>query len=260
MLNIQHLKKSFPVKTNWFGRPTAFIHAVNDVSLAVKPGENLGIVGESGSGKTTIARILMNLYKADQGVVSFEGADVKKNRRGYRRSIQMVFQDPYSSLDPRMTVYGILVEGLTLNAGKYPKRSDKEARCLEILDAVGLKNDGILNRFPHEFSGGERQRIAIARALMLQPKILILDEAVSSLDVLMQDQILELLINLQKKFPITYIFISHNLKVIKKVCPAMVVMHQGKIVEAGLTDQIFRHPQHPYTQKLLKAAIHYQAE
>ncbi len=273
MLHITNLKKSFPVKTNWFGRPTAFIHAVNDVSLMVNPGENLGVVGESGSGKTTIARILMGLYKADAGKIIFVETGFKPvstvtrlrrsgmtNKKVFRKSIQMVFQDPYSSLDPRMTVYRILVEGLTLDPKKYPKRRDKELRCLEVLDAVGLKQEGILNRYPHEFSGGERQRIAIARALMLQPKILILDEAVSSLDVLMQDQILKLLVDLQAKFDVTYIVISHNLKVIKKICRNTIVMYQGKIVESGPVDTVFNHPQHPYTQKLLKAAIHYQAE
>jgi len=295
MLTVQNLKKSFPVKTNWLGRPTAFVHAVDGVSFELKPGEHLGIVGESGSGKTTVARMLTGLYQPDSGEIVFNklssqrklGSSVFQNdltskdtgsrrplevpgTRGVKpgmtknkvflQSIQMVFQDPYSSLDPRMTVYGILIEGLTLNPKKYPKRKDKEKRCREVLDAVGLKQEGILNRFPHEFSGGERQRIAIARALMLEPKILILDEAVSSLDILMQGQILELLKDLQRRFSVTYIFIFHNLKVIKKTCRHVIVMHQGKIVESGSAASVFNSPQHPYTQKLLSAALHYRAE
>ena len=275
MLTVQNLKKSFPVKTNWLGRPTAFVHAVDGVSFELKSGEHLGIVGESGSGKTTVARMLTGLYQPDSGEIVFNKLSSRRplevpGTRGVKpgmtknkvflQSIQMVFQDPYSSLDPRMTVYGILIEGLTLNPRKYPKRKDKERRCLEILDAVGLKQEGILNRFPHEFSGGERQRIAIARALMLEPKILILDEAVSSLDILMQGQILELLKDLQRRFSVTYIFISHNLKVIKKTCRHVIVMHQGKIVESGSAASVFNSPQHPYTQKLLSAALHYRAE
>lgn len=263
LLEVKNLKKSFPIEKDFAGRPTKFVHAVNDVSFSLNKGDSLGLVGESGCGKTTLARLLMKIYPIDSGEIFWNGKDISKPKKSllkeYRKSLQMVFQDPFSSLDPRWTVFRILNEALTADPKKYPTRSQKEKRVQDMLKAVGLTKSGMLNRYPHEFSGGERQRIAIARALMISPEMLILDEAVSSLDVLVQDQILDLLADLQKEFNLTYLFISHNLKVIRRVCSKVAVMYRGKIVEYGPVEDIFQNPQHAYTKHLLKAAISYES-
>ena len=238
------------------------LKAVNDVSLRIVPYENMGLVGESGCGKTTLARIILKLYSLDSGSMIFDGTDIthitQKRFRPLRRHIQMVFQDPYSSLDPRFTVRDILQEALYLDIKGYCSLTQREQRMISLLHDVQLKGD-VLNYYPHEFSGGERQRIAIARALIVNPKLLILDESVSSLDVLIQDQILNLLKGLQERYSITYLFISHNLKVVKRLCQRIAVMYQGRIVEIGSRDQVFNNPLHNYTKDLLKAALEYQS-
>ncbi|MEI7999462.1 MAG: ATP-binding cassette domain-containing protein, partial [Candidatus Omnitrophota bacterium] len=233
ILEVFNLKKSF-----------GSIRAVDGVSFSITQGENLSIIGESGCGKSTLAKLMVGLLKADGGEI-----------KGEKNTIQMVFQDPYSSLDPLWTVSSILKEALWR---QRLSRLVQQEKIQEILESVGLKAE-MLNRFPHEFSGGERQRIAIARALLTKPKILILDEAVSSLDVLVQKQIIELLMEIKRKFNLTYIFISHNLRIVKNFSDRISVMHNGKIIESGLSKIIFDSPQQPYTQQLLRAAFEYQA-
>ena len=261
MLEIIGLKKYFPVRSGTWGRVTGQTRAVDGVDLCVHKGQDLGLVGESGSGKSTIARLVLNLIRPDSGKIIFEGWEVssfnKKQWQSVRREIQMVFQDPYSSLDPRMSIRSVLGEPMRLAPEKFRSREEREERMVFLLRAVGLSEDA-LSRYPHEFSGGERQRIAIARALVVEPKLLILDEAVSSLDVLVQEQILGLLARLKKEFGLTYLFISHNLRVVRKVCEQVAVMYSGKIVEAGSTQDILDRPFHPYTRNLMKAAMDYQ--
>lgn len=261
LLEITNLKKYFPLKSPPWAKEKNCVRAVDGVSLSVNAGENFSIVGESGSGKSTLARVVMKLIAADEGRLLFNGTDYTrlKGRKmaGLYRDIQMVFQDPYSSLDPRFSVRRILSEAFVLLKAEKPSGSEKEQRMARMLNAVGLSAD-VLPRYPHEFSGGERQRIAIARALMVQPKLLILDEAVSSLDVLIQAQILELLAKLQKDFHLTYLFISHNLKVVRKISQRVAVMYKGRIVELAPVAGLFENPLHEYTRELLSAAIEYK--
>jgi len=255
LVELRHVKKHFNVS----GRSA--VKAVDGVDLVINEGENLGLVGESGSGKTTLGRLILKLYTPDAGSIVIEGKDWTKlsstQLRPLRKNVQVVFQDPYNSLDPRFSVAGILNEALVAQGTKLP-RSAKEERLVEILKAVGLSADA-LSRFPHEFSGGERQRIAIARSLLMNPKLLILDEAVSSLDVLIAAQIIELLKNLQVKYNVTYLFITHNLRVVRKLCQKVAVMNSGRIVEMGKTQDIFDNPLHPYTKELMAAALSYQS-
>ena len=237
------------------------VRAVDQVTLRVTQGINLGLVGESGCGKTTLSRILMKLITCDQGSIIYEGKDITRFKfnqlMDFRKSVQMVFQDPYNSLDPRFTIRRILNEAMILNQKIYKSEDERLEHLKGFLASVSLNKD-ILNRYPHEFSGGERQRIALARALIVSPKLIILDEAVSSLDVIIQNEILTLLKDLQKKFNVTYLFVSHNLKVVRKICQVIAVMYKGKIIEMASKDEIFNNPIHPYTKQLLSAAIHYK--
>ena len=253
LLEIKNLSKHF--STN-----KSVVRAVDDVSLAMSDGENLGLVGESGSGKTTLARMLVRLIRPDAGTIRLAGEDIvhlpRQQTLLFRRNVQMVFQDPYGSLDPRLTIYRILAESFVLERGV--SKTQQEQRIVQVLSEVGLKAD-ILARFPHEFSGGERQRVAIARALLMNPRLLILDEAVSSLDVLIQAQIIELLKEIQSRRQVTYLFVTHNLRVVQKLCQRTAVMYSGKIVELAATAEVFKNPIHPYTQRLLAAALEYRA-
>ncbi len=261
LLELKNIKKYFPVKGGFFGTTGEHVKAVDGIDFAMKPGENISLVGESGCGKTTLARIILRLMEADTGSIVFDGQDITRfsSRQMIqpRKNMQMVFQDPYSSLDPRFTIRRVMREGLTPEKGLYRSEEEKQDRARELLESVQLSGD-ILSRYPHEFSGGERQRIAIARALMLNPKLLVLDEAVSSLDVIIQKQLIDLLASLQEKFDLTYLFISHNLKVVKKISHKIAVMYRGKIVEVAATDEIFKNPLHPYTKELLAAAVDYK--
>ncbi|OGX29107.1 MAG: hypothetical protein A2705_01075 [Omnitrophica WOR_2 bacterium RIFCSPHIGHO2_01_FULL_52_10] len=261
LLELKNIRKSFPVKGGSLSRPRSFVRAVDGVDLALASGENLGLVGESGCGKTTLGRVIVKLTAPESGNILFAGKDITflpgRQFREYRKKMQMVFQDPYSSLDPRFTVCRILEEAMTLEWRKYSTSVKRRERAAQLLKAVGL-TPGMMERFPHEFSGGERQRIAIARALVLNPKLLILDEAVSSLDVLMQQQILDLLDGLQKEFQVTYLFISHNLRVVAKISRRIAVMYQGRIVESAPTRELLNNPLHPYTKELLAAAVDYK--
>ncbi len=255
LCQLKNVKKYFSVQSP--ARQT--IKAVDGVDVSINEGEVFSVVGESGSGKTTLGRILADLYRPDSGEVLFEGRNIHSmNRldyRRYRRGVQIVFQDPYSSLDPRYNVQRILLEAFTLQ-DKMDKAIQYE-QMAESLRAVDLSSD-VLLRYPHEFSGGERQRIAIARAVLCRPKLVILDEAVSSLDVLVQDQILKLLDALQAQFGLTYFFISHNLRVVRKISDKIAVMYKGRIVESGPVHELMDNPQHPYTKELLTAAVEYK--
>ncbi|MCC6758300.1 MAG: ABC transporter ATP-binding protein [Candidatus Omnitrophica bacterium] len=255
LVELRGVKKHFAA----VGAQNKVIKAVDGVDLVIKQGENLGLVGESGSGKTTLGRLILKLYDADAGSILFEGQDWAKlssrELRPLRRKVQVVFQDPYNSLDPRFSIRAVLAETFL---GQKLTKAAQEQRMKDMLKSVGL-DEQALNRFPHEFSGGERQRIAIARSLLMNPKLLILDEAVSSLDVLIAAQIIELLKDLQAQYQVTYLFITHNLRVVKKLCQKIAVMNSGRIIEMAKTDDLFQQPLHPYTQELLSAALSYRS-
>ena len=236
------------------------VRAVNDVSFTVDEGETIGIVGESGCGKTTLGRCIVRAYEPTSGSVTYTAEDGnaidflkidKKTMKQYRKEIQMIFQDPYSSLDPRMTVLDIIKEPLLANFPKMPKE-EMERRVMDIAAKVGL-NTSYLKRYPHAFSGGQRQRIGIARALVLNPRVIVCDEAVSALDVSIQAQVINLLHDLQKEFNLTYLFISHDLSVVEYISDKVGVMYLGKLVEFAETKDLFSHPMHPYTESLLSA-------
>ncbi|MCA9404005.1 MAG: ABC transporter ATP-binding protein [Candidatus Omnitrophica bacterium] len=259
ILELKNITKTYPLKSGFGTKTGKVVRAVNNVSLGVEKGESISLVGESGCGKTTLARVIMQLIRPDGGNILYDGKKVDRtNIATYRKDVQMVFQDPYSSLDPRYTIRRVIDEGMALDKTRFKTQQEREMRIQKMLGAVQLKQD-MLGRYPHEFSGGERQRIAIARALVLNPTLLILDEAVSSLDVLVQEEILKLLASLQKDFNLTYVFISHNLKVVKRISRRVAVMYKGKIVELAKTEDIFNNPLHSYTRDLLSAAVDYKS-
>ena len=255
VLKIQNLKTFFPVKGGFFGGTSDYVKAVNDVSFDVFPGETLGLVGESGCGKTTIGRTIIQLEKATEGKMIYKGKDITKmsaeELRAFRKEVQIIFQDPYSSLNPRMTIGNAIMEPMQVHS-ILDNDNERKKKVEELLSKVNL-DPSHFYRYPHEFSGGQRQRIGIARALAVSPKFIICDESVSALDVSVQAQVLNLLNELKKEFGLTYIFISHDLSVVKYMSDRMVVMQEGKIEEMGDADQIYSSPNTPYTQKLIDA-------
>lgn len=252
LLKVDNLKKYFPITGGLLGRKVGEVKAVDDVSFYVNKGETLGLVGESGCGKSTTGRVLMRLIEPTEGKVEFEGKDLTKLKaeemRRIRKEIQMVFQDPFASLNPRHTVEKILEEPLIVHGIK--DKDERKRRVKEMLEVVGL-NSYHAKRYPHQFSGGQRQRIGIARALMTKPKLIIADEPVSALDVSIQSQVLNLLEDLQKEFQLTYIFIAHDLGVVKHISDRVGVMYLGRLVEITEADKLYDNPLHPYTKALL---------
>ncbi|WP_104748032.1 ABC transporter ATP-binding protein [Helicobacter cetorum] len=257
LLEVRNLKKTYSIDRGWF-KPKSQIQALRGVSFEIKPKEVLSIVGESGCGKSTTAKILVGMEKLDSGEVLFNHHNLLKNLNDfkpnewldYRKKVQMIFQDPYSSLNPRWKVGEIIAEPLLLNS-RLSKDEIRE-KVLEMMQKVGLKLEWI-NRYPHEFSGGQRQRIGIARALVLNPSIVVCDEPVSALDVSIQAQVLNLLLDLQQEMGLTYVFISHDLGVVEHISDRIIVMNKGEIVEFGDVDSIIESPKHAYTKKLLSA-------
>ena len=249
LLQVSHLKKYFNV-----GKGLT-LTAVDDVSFEIRSGKTLGLVGESGCGKTTVGRTIVRLYEPTAGQVLFDGQDVHKlDRRGYKnltRRIQMIYQDPYASLDPRFTVGDIIGEGLDIHK-IYKTRRERDERVYELLHMVGLNKEHA-SRFPHEFSGGQRQRVGIARSLALNPEFIVCDEAISALDVSIQAQIINLLMKFQRELGLTYLFIAHDLSMVRHISDHTAVMYLGVMVEKGETEDVYQHPLHPYTRGLLSA-------
>lgn len=254
VLKVEHLKKYFPVKGKLFSSSKGTVHAVDDVSFEIVKGETFGLVGESGCGKSTLSRTVLNLVTADGGQIIFNGEDITglkgKGMERNRQKMRMIFQQPYGSLNPRERVKDII--GAPLKLHHLVERNKLEEEILRLMEMVGLNREW-LNRFPHEFSGGQRQRIGIARALAGRPELIICDEPVSALDVSIQSQILNLLKDLQKEFGLTYLFISHNLSVVKFMADRIAVMYLGVIVEMAESEEIYEHALHPYTKALLSA-------
>jgi oligopeptide/dipeptide ABC transporter ATP-binding protein len=254
LLEIRDLKKHFPVGEGLFSRGKGAVKAVDGVDLDVKEGETLGLVGESGCGKSTLGRAILRLIEPTGGEVKFQGKNLlalsQRELRDMRREMQIIFQDPYASLNPRMRIGDIVGEGLEIH--KLAKGRAKRERVMELLHQVGLREDHY-GRYPHEFSGGQRQRIGIARALAVSPKFIVCDEPVSSLDVSIQAQIINLLQELQEKLRLTYLFISHDLRVVEHISHRVAIMYLGKVVEIADSETIYRDPKHPYTRALLSA-------
>jgi oligopeptide/dipeptide ABC transporter ATP-binding protein len=254
LLVVEDLKKHYPVRGGVWGGTVGHVRAVDGVSLSVRQGETLGLVGESGCGKSTLGRTVMRLEDPTDGRVTFEGRDLAHASRRelfeLRRDIQMIFQDPYSSLNPRMSVGEIVREPLLVH--RVGTRAEQVETVRALFQTVGLSAD-MLDRYPHEFSGGQRQRIGVARALTLDPKLIIADEPVSALDVSVQSQVLNLMVRLQRERGLTYVFISHDLSVVQHVSDTVAIMYLGRIVEKGPVDRIFEAPAHPYTRALLQA-------
>ncbi len=255
LLEVKGLKKYFPITAGLFKQTVGNVKAVDDISFDLKTGETLGIVGESGCGKSTMGRMIMRVLEPTSGRIILDGEDITKMKglklRDIRPKFQMVFQDPYASLNPRMTIQNIIAEPLIVNAMATPKHAIY--RVNQLLETVGLRQEDRL-RYPHEFSGGQRQRIGIARALALNPKLIVADEAVSALDVSIQSQILNLMVDLKKELDLSYIFISHNLAVVRHISDRVGVMYLGQMMEIAPKDELYTKPLHPYTQALLSAA------
>ena len=253
LLSVKNLEKKFPVQRGLFKKTVGHIHAVDGVSFDIAQGETLGLVGESGCGKSTTARVILRLLEATGGEVTFNGRSIHSltddEMRDLRKDIQIVFQDPYASLNPRMTVRQIVAEPLIVHG---MATDDSDPRVDEMIELCGLSRE-FGNRYPHEFSGGQRQRVGIARALVTNPKLVVLDEPVSALDVSVQAQILNLLDDLRDRFGFSYLFVAHDLSVVSHISSRVAVMYLGKIVEIGTREEIFNHPQHPYTKALISA-------
>ncbi|MHB8062235.1 MAG: ABC transporter ATP-binding protein [Ruminiclostridium sp.] len=254
LVEVKNLMKYFNLENDFLGRPTSVLKAVDDVSFQIHKREAFGLVGESGCGKTTIGKLLVNLYTPTRGQIFFDGTDLtalsSKKRREFCKDIQLIFQDPYASLNPRMTVGDIIAEPIKIN-NLLPK-DQIEKRVTYLLNCVGLANHQ-RNRYPHEFSGGQRQRVGIARALAVEPKLIVCDEPVSALDVSIQAQVLNLLDDLKEEFGLTYLFIAHGLNVVKHISDRVGVMYLGKLVEIAPKKELYSNPLHPYTQALLSA-------
>lgn len=254
LLIVRDLVKYFPVRKGVFSRVSGKVRAVDGVSFAIPRGKTLSLVGESGSGKTTTGRLVLRLLEATSGAIEFDGTDVttldRAGLRRLRKRMQLIFQDPYGSLNPRMTVYSVLAEVFATH--RIAAKNARRDKAVELLDLVGLSEEAA-DRYPHEFSGGQRQRIGIARALAVEPDLIVADEPVSALDVSIQAQILNLMAELQQKLGLTYLFIGHNLNVVRHVSDYVAVMYLGRIVETGPVDAIFASPIHPYTRALLSA-------
>lgn len=256
LLKVENLKVHFPVKRGIFSSVKAHVKAVDGVSFEIEPGETVGLVGESGCGKSTLGRAIIQLIRPTDGKIEFEGKDIAQlsgsGLRTVRRGLQMIFQDPIGSLDPRMTISEIIGEAIDIHKLAEDSMA-KRKRIRELLKAVGL-NEAYAERYPHEFSGGQRQRIGIARALAVEPKLIVCDEPVSALDVSVQAQIINLLQDLQRERNIAYLFIAHDLAVVKHISRRVIVMYLGRIVEMGMARNVVEEPKHPYTQALISAA------
>ncbi len=253
LLAVRNLVKEFSRARGLFGAP-AVVRAVDDITFSIEPGETFGLVGESGSGKTTTSRCILRLIEPTSGAVEFKGEDVlrfsRSRMRQARRDMQIVFQDPYSSLNPRMRVGDIVEEPLIIH--REGAKAERRARVAELFQLVGLEASEV-DRYPHQFSGGQRQRIGLARALALNPSLIVADEPVSALDVSVQAQVVNLLMELQERLSLTYLFIAHDLRLVRHICSRVAVMYRGRIVEMGVTALLFEAPAHPYTRALLSA-------
>ncbi|MCC3645920.1 ATP-binding cassette domain-containing protein [Cytobacillus oceanisediminis] len=256
LIEVRNLRKHFEIKKGFFGRNKSVLKAVDDISFSIKKGQTFGLVGESGCGKTTAGRTLLKLYEPTSGEILFNGNQIEKlshkEMLHFRKKMQMIFQDPYASLDPRMTIGEII--GDPLDVHQICKGKERIDRIKELIDLVGLKNDHI-NRYPHEFSGGQRQRIGIARALAVEPEFIVCDEPISALDVSIQAQVVNMLEELQEKFKITYLFISHDLSMVRHLSHKVGVMYLGSLVEVADAYDLYTNMKHPYTQALLSASL-----